>query len=294
MEKKSKINISIISIFACIIIIMATIAIVFICFSIQKKEKIDESSMEIIGEIGKLDENQRKVQEAAKLFNSYLLDDTKTTTDYSNLTGIQANYFDPMVGNDSDSQYNILNEYPGYFTEDFTEYENMQNKYASNLTKEIQDNFSLKLKGNPLYTDDKKQLMQIVEVTPFNYTEYQYDLREVQNKLLEIAKIKKKEKIESYPSLYKAHVKAMEILNTNLSEYRSKKKFEANMIYNLGSTITCNNCHFYINYVEGAYLDSVMPYENYVKTKDVRIEKLINNAISKGILDKKNPLELKK
>lgn len=258
----------------------------------EKKEN-NEGKIEIVEQTKELDENQKKVQEAAKLFNSYLVDSTKSTVDYEKLTGIQENYFDPMVGVNSNSQYNVLNEYPEIFTEDYSQYKTMQTKYAENLANAIKENFAFKLRGIPLYTEDKKQLMQVVDVTPFSYTLYQLDLSEVQNKLLDMAKVEKKDSLESFPALYKSHIKAMEILDSHLAEYKNKKKFQTNMIYDIGDSITCNNCHFYINYAEGVYLDSVMPEENYDNKKNKRINKIISEAKKNGIINENKPLELK-
>lgn len=281
--------------------IIATIGICLLLLSMffpnnnnkkQKKEKPIDYNVEVTESIKELDKNQKEVQEVVKLFNSYLLDTNKTTIDYEKLTGIQENYFVPMVGADSISLHHIPEEYAASVKEDLSAYDKKQRKYANNLAKAIKENFSLILQQEPLYTDNNKQLMQIVSVKPFSYTLYEMDVKELQSALLDLAGIKESESIEVLPQMYKSLVKAMEILDSQLSNYKNEKEFETNLIFDIGKTITCNNCHLYINYAEGAYLDSVMPQENYDDTKEQRIDEIINKAIDEGILDKKNPLKL--
>lgn len=260
----------------------------------KKPEKKEPPVVELQEE---LDDNQKKAQDMSKQFNQYLVDSTKTANDYYELTGIEPKYFAPMVGSDSSQEQPFIEELRAQISEDFSEYDKALEKYSSSLSSTIKKHYTFKLKGNPLYTEDKKQLLQIVEIKPFSYVMYKNDLQEVTNKILSLAKIKVEgEDAKTMLSVYKARVKAMEILDSQLSAYKNKKTQEANLIYDIGDKVKCNNCHFYINDVQGFYLDEVKIVDkisNYEKNKKVRINKIIDDAVSNKILNKNNPLKLK-
>ena len=244
-----------------------------------------------------LDETQKKVQELSTSFNQYLVDSTKTANDYYELTGIEPKYFAPMVGKDSTQEQALPVELKSQITEDLTDYEKALEKYSASLNSAIKKHYEFKFKGVPAYTADKKQILQVVEIKPFSYILYRNDLLEVMNKILSMAKVKtENEDANTMASVYKARIKAMEVLDSQLATYKNKKTQEASLIYDLGDRIKCNNCHFYINDAQGYYLDEVKTdgkIDNYQKNKKVRIENIINDAIEKKILNKKDPLKLK-
>jgi len=279
---------------------------IFILFNqIDSKEKAkSEKSKEVVYEDKTMDDKQLEVQSLAKRFNEYLIDSSKTNIDYSELTGIEAKYFETMLGIGSVHQGDFLKNYQADYNQDVPQevldYVAMEKKYNDNLNKAVKDTFSLKLVGTPLYTEDKKQLMQRVEVVPFSYILYKKDLDEIKSELFKLADFKKSldgEDPEVSVFLYKVRIKAMQILDLNMAEYMNKKKQQANMIFDINEDgkITCNNCHFYINDAQGFYLEEVKVNgvsDNYQKSRDDRIKKIMSKAQKADILDEKNSLNI--
>lgn len=263
----------------------------------KKEKKPNKEKDDIVEFIEELDDNQKRVKELSVLFNQYLVDSTKAATDYYELTGIEPKYFAPMVGKDSVQEQPFVEEYRTQVSEDLTTYDQALEKYAKNLNDTIKKHYSFKLKGTPMYTTDKKQLLQQLEIKPFSYVFYKNDLQTIMDELLSLAKVKiEKETPEVMMNVYKARIKAMEILDSQLGTYKNKKTQEVNLIYDVGEKVICNNCHFYINDAQGFYLDEVKTsgeINSYEKNKKVRLKKIIDKAIDKKILNKSNPLKLK-
>lgn len=261
----------------------------------EKKPKKEED--DIVEFIEELDDNQKRAKELSLLFNQYLVDSTKTAIDYYELTGVEPKYFAPMVGKDSVQEQPFVEEYRTQVSEDLTIYDQALEKYAKNLNDTIKKHYSFKLKGTPMYTTDKKQLLQQLEIKPFSYVFYKNDLQTIMDELLVLAKVKiEKETPEVMMNVYKARIKAMEILDSQLGTYKNKKIQEVNLIYDVGEKVICNNCHFYINDAQGFYLDEVKTsgeINSYEKNKKVRLKKIIDKAIDKKILNKSDPLKLK-
>ena len=297
-KKKSKIAVIIICLFVFIGMVSIILGILYSSTSSNKKDDKPNVNKYPTVEDKALDENQKKVQKLSSEFNKYLVDATKTANDYYELTGIEPKFFSPMVGKDSTQEQEIPSEYKKKIKDDLTEYDKALEKYSKKLSDTIKEHYKFELVETPLYTENKKQLMQKVKIRPFSYIMYRNDLQEVMQNLLTMANINvEKESAESIKSIYMARVKAMEILQTNIDEYKNTKEEETNLIFDIGKKIKCSNCQFYINNAQGFYLDEVKAYatyNNYEQNKSARISKIIDNAVSQKVLDKSNPLSLKK
>lgn len=246
------------------------------------------------------DENQKYVTANAEKLNAYLLDSTKTVEDYEKLTGLGKEYFLVIVGKNSDEGYGIPKEYRNKIkTNDIKEYEEQHKIYLENLEKQIISNYSFELTGKPKYTQDKKQLVQFLNISPYNYSLYQRDLAGLQEELLKMANITEfKENVESITNIYKAKIKAMEILDAELDNYNSNEIYETALIYDIDKEITCNiSCSEYVTYAIGEYTAELKINESgdsvYENNKSARIQNIIQNAITNNILDQTNPLKLK-
>lgn len=282
-----------------LIVIALISAVVILIISVSKendKNDLDDSDFIVVEEQKGFDKNQKAVQVAIRKFNSYLVDDTKTAADYEKLTGIDEKYFSPTVGPDSVQEYRIDDKYRSQIKENLSSYEAKQKEYATSLAEVINKQFSVKFTDERLYSEDKKEIMQQVQVKTFGYAFYLKDMDGLIEKLLKMANLDtSKENIKSMTDNYKAKVKALEILNSYLSDYYCRETFETNLVYNIGEKISCANCNLYINYTQGYYAREVKvtnEIDYYDKVKEKRIEKLIKKAISDKILDEENPLEL--
>lgn len=300
MDKKKKtkivVGISLVFISICLIILG-------IFLGGEKKEKApgeNNNNLEKYDKMlgVKLDELQRKVIDLSFEFNDYLVDPTKGNKDYSKLTKLPANHFLPMVGNEALQNIIFPKDYlKKVDKKEALKYADAQKKYNNNLEKMIKKDFEFKIKEVPLYTENENQLMVISEVKPFGYTKYRKDLNEISTELLALSGENIQEENEKTAFLfYKAKVKALEILDANLNEYKNDKWFIANLVFDLGDTIKCSNCDIYINDAQGMYLEDVK-FENgqdtYMLNKDQRIKNILDKAIQEGILKKEKPLELK-
>lgn len=285
-----------------IIVIMIISLTAFILANIIKPNKKEENKKpeeveQLPSDSEKLDKNQKYVIENVKKFNEYITDPTKTSQDFAELTGQSKNYFMPMVGMNSIEGYGLPNDYKKQIKEDLSEYEKKHQNYINNLAKEVKSNYKYELVDKPLYTEDKKQLMQQLKVTPYKYILYQRDLASVQDYLLNLTnKTDLEENIETMVFMYKLKIKAMELLDGQLSDYKNDKSYDVNIVYDIDKEIKCSTCMFYVNYAYGEYTDEVKPTTTggsaYETLKEQRVQKIIETAINNNKLDKENPLKL--
>ena len=243
----------------------------------------------------KLDKNQLYVIDNIKKLNEYLVDPTKTRKDFAKLTNNDEQAFIPIVGKESIISYGIPSIFESKIKAKLGTYIAAQKKYIGNLEKKIKETHNYKLIDNPIYTVDKKQLLQQLEVTPFNYAIYQNDIGTLQMELLKLAnKENLQETAEDEIYRYQSRVKAMEILDSQLDIYKSKETYETNIVYDIVPKKKCYSCAVYLDYATGHYSSDMV--ENgrlvYPEKSTQRIQSILETAKTKNILDETNPLKL--
>ncbi len=243
------------------------------------------------------DEKMNTVVKMVKDFNAYLVDETKNNEDFAKLTGQPDNTFMTMVGDDSYENTLDFGDYTDDVMPLISDNVKVRKKYSKNLAQKIKSYYTWEFVGDPLYTEDKSQLMQIIKFKPFSYRLYQRDLDELVNYLLDKSNNDDlSESAETIALFYSAKTKAMQILDKQLDDYECPKTYEISMIYNInGDNITCDNCNEHMNDVQGDYVDELY-YRNgvdfYEQHKDERVENIIKKAIKNGTYDSKNPLQI--
>lgn len=243
----------------------------------------------------KLDENQRYVVDKITKLNEYIVDPTKTRKDFAKLTNNEETGYMPIVGKESSISYGIPSIFESKVKNKLGTYITAQKKYIKSLEKEIQKTYKYKLIGEPVYTLDKKQLMQQLEVTPFNYTVYLSDVGLIQTELLKLAnKENLQETAEDEIYRYQSRVKAIEILDSQLDIYKSKETHQINIVYDLLPKKQCYSCNVYMDYAIGNYSSDMV--ENgqlvYIEKSVQRIQSILETAKTEKILDVSNPLKL--
>lgn len=293
MKKNSKII---------IVLILVILAGILVFLGTQQIEKPGKGENPVKGqqdppipEYEYLDENQKYVIDNVVALNDYLIDPKKTSNDFGKLTNNEAKYYQPMVGKDSLHNIGITEIFESTVKNQLASYITAQKVFVTKLEKIIKETYKYELVETPLYTEDKSQLMQQIKVTPFNYELYKRDLSTIQEYLLkQINKEELKETAEDEIYRYKSRIKAMDILNSQLDNYKPDETIETNIVYNVKDKKDCYSCMFYMNYATGVYstknlkgLDDV-----YAKTQNERLNNIIAKAKNDKIYDSNDPLKL--
>lgn len=195
--------------------------------------------------------------------------------------------FNIMTGKDS-----YLNQKPSkeiIDTYNLNDYVTKSSKYISRLEKEIKNNFDFKSEN---VTRDNNYIYNMVTVKAYYYSGYIVDLEELKNQLLE--KVISSDKKEEKANNYKAKVKAMEILDKKLKDYRNKnEKINIGVNYNASKkTYTKNSLYQYILTVQGfSYRNNPEMMEKNANVQ-TRMTEYIDEALTNGILDNDNILRL--
>lgn len=292
MKKNSKI------IIVLILVILAGL-LVFIgtqqLIKMGKKEDPTQQQEPPIPEYEYLDENQKYVIDNIVSLNEYLIDSTKTRKDFGKLTNNESKYYQPMVGKEAYHSYGITEIFESTIKNQLASYINAQKVYVTKLEKLIKETYKYELVGTPLYTKDKSQLMQQIKVTPFNYELYDRDLTTIQEYLLkQINKENLEETAEDEIFRYKTRIKAMDILNSQLDNYKPDETVETNIVYNVNGEKNCYSCMFYMNYAKGVYsTKNIKGTETvYENTQEQRLTSIISKAKEDNIYDESDPLKL--
>lgn len=261
----------------------------------NKEEPAKEQQEPPIPEYEYLDENQKYVIDNMVSLNAYLIDSTKTRKDFGKLTNNESKYYQPMIGKEAFHNMGITDIFESKIKDQLVTYSNAQKVYSAKLEKLIKETYKYELVGTPLYTEDKSQLMQQIKVTPFNYELYDRDLTLVQEYLLkQINKENLQETAEDEIYRYKSRIKAMDILNSQLDNYKPDETIETNIVYNVKGEKNCYSCMFYMNYAKGVYsTKNIKGTETvYENTQEQRLNNIITKAKADNMYDSKDPLKL--
>lgn len=195
--------------------------------------------------------------------------------------------FNIMTGSDS-----YLNQKPSekiIENYDLDNYVKMADKYISRLEKEIKNNFSFERNDT---ARDGNYIYDIVTIRSYYYSGYISDFNELKNQLL--AKVQSENKNEEKSNEYKAKVKAMEILDKKLSDYRNESE-ELNISINYNAdrkTYTKNFLYQYILSVQGFSYRNNSEMMNNNENRQIRMAEYINESLASGVLDNNDILRL--
>lgn len=195
--------------------------------------------------------------------------------------------FNIMTGSDS-----YLNQKPSekiIENYDLDNYVKMADKYISRLEKEIKNNFSFERNDT---ARDGNYIYDIVTIRSYYYSGYISDFNELKNQLL--AKVQSENKDEEKSNEYKAKVKAMEILDKKLSDYRNESE-ELNISINYNAdrkTYTKNSLYQYILSVQGFSYRNNSEMINNNENRQIRMAEYINESLASGVLDNNDILRL--
>lgn len=177
-------------------------------------------------------------------------------------------------------------------------YETKMYEYANNVEKMIKDNFE----SNVIETLTSGEGDTIVKLTykPYYYTLYLYDLENLISNLLEFAGYSKdipdKDADKGMIDYYKAKIKAMEIMDDHLENYRNDYEyFDQDIIFKKGNLDAVNPyIESYLLTISGSLSKNInFTDTNYLSKRKKIVDSYINNAIQNGTLNKKDPLKLK-
>ena len=183
---------------------------------------------------------------------------------------------------------------------DVSKYEEAQDKYASALESKIKENFEYVIDSKDI-TVEKNKLITVT-LKSYYYSLYVDDLNALAGKLLVLKGYNPSvdflgnETDESKAEMYKAKIKAMEILNDYLDEYYNDYEYVSVDI--VSSDSTKDTGQEYMNYLQAIsgikYKNAAvkMGVEPYLQKQEERINKYIEEAKENGVLDVNNPLEL--
>ena len=181
---------------------------------------------------------------------------------------------------------------PPTFTEknaDYMKYETTQKKYAEKVEEKILNNTSYVI--SEYEENDNLQF----RITPWYFAQYSSDLSYLKNKLLELSNIDPELVNTNYDKYsfyeYKARVKAMEIMDRYLVNYDNKdESLDFTFYYENGEPAVNQYLSLYFNLI-GITSKYNVNSDEKIKEQVTRVDKYLDEAIDKKIVDKDNALE---
>ena len=169
------------------------------------------------------------------------------------------------------------------------EYVKIQDELATNVEKKIISN--LEYKVGDIADIEEDVLIYHVKLKTYYEIEYQLDLIELRDKLLEEYR-NKNENINEEIAEYKAKVLAMKLLNDKLKNYENSNEYcVANIYYYKDSYKTSKSLVSYLNALQGSnYNNDVI--DTLTLTREDRINDYIKDAKTYGVINSNNILEL--
>jgi|GEM_PF-3228748 len=239
--------------------------------------------------------------------------DTKKLMDYTNyliLNGASMNELRKAFNTEGVGHADILTGDDSYLRlkpsdelierHELSDYVKKASSYATRVEEKIKANFAYELVDVEA-NEAGNAVMISVKVKAYLYKSYLSDLNGLQNKLLEEAGRKKL--LDSYRggemsdeltvAMYKAKVKAMEILDKYLDDYANNEYVNLNMPLEDGRKDTAS-LYTYFSLAGGmsSSKSNSMP-QPQPQSIETRVSTYMSNATKDGILDKSNPLKLK-
>ena len=162
------------------------------------------------------------------------------------------------------------------------EYVKLQDELATKVEKKIISNLEYKV-GEMADIEDNT-IIYHVELKTYYEIEYQLDLIELRDKLLEEYK-NKNESINEEIARYKAKVIAMKLLDDKLKNYENSNEYcVANIYYYKDSYKTSKSLVSYLNALQGSnYNNDVI--DTLTSTREERIKDYIDDAKEYGIIN---------
>lgn len=269
-----------------IIIIMLLIVLVILLL-ILKNSKIDKTEPKKTKE----EEIAEKVEE----FNKIVTSEKITQEEFTKLTGAKVFKEDIMIGKET-----YLREKPVVSEEKIEEYLKAQKKYATNVENKIKENLEYKIEKTITSVDDI--IVTTVKFKSYYYSWYLLELKQIQAKLLKQIEYKTEIGFDGAPTEkskiteYKAKIKAMELLDNRLDDYKNQNEY---MTFDIKYTAkdkeeNRNSIMQYYYNLKGDYYPSTNIYtEEFQKMTNSRVEEIIEKSKQDEILNPKDPLQLK-
>lgn len=263
-------------IFACLIIIL--VVVVILKPSKSSNEKIDNESIS-----SKVDS-----------FTEQVIDDTYTKKDIEKIVGQEISSMDLLVGKDS-----YLRNIPVVSGEDISLYEKKLEEYAFNVESYIKENLDYKI-DNVVETVDNQTLVNLT-IKTYYYRWYLNDLIKLQNEIGKIAGYDYETLFDGKPSndtklhVFKSKVKSMELLNDYLEDYVNDYEYlSVEIVYDLNDPKITNASlmSYYLQLSGMNYKNKDFSTKEFQEEQSLKIQNIIDAAISNGTLDENNPLKL--
>lgn len=182
--------------------------------------------------------------------------------------------------------------------DNFSSYEEKMYEYANNVEKKIQENFESKI-TEVLKSGEGNTIIKLT-YKPYYYCLYLHDLETIISKLLDYKGYKKdipdEDAEKGEIDYYKAKIKAMEIIDNYLDDYKNNYEYFDQDIIFRGNDLNAPNAYIesYLLTISGNLSKNIdLGDENYLSKRDKIVESYINNAVQNGTLDKSDPLKLK-
>ncbi len=242
------------------------------------------------------DKNIPVIDKKTKDTTESMVDSSINTNDLAKQMDTELTIFDAYLSSDSFLRSQVKqknkNQVQGY--------EEAQTRYASRVEEYIRNNTSYTF-GTPLFSESN--YVQTVTVKPYYYQLYEMHLTEIMDQLLEMSGFdltRIEENDEWEVAFYKAKVKAMEILDSNLDYYVATDSDIVNvdLIYvKKGNEYVCEDYIGLLNALKGGYSpkfefandQEATAFANEIETYCTN---LVNQAQSSGKIQTSNPLAL--
>ena len=242
------------------------------------------------------DKNIPVIDKKTKDTTESMVDSSINTNDLAKQMDTELTIFDAYLSSDSFLRSQVKqknkNQVQGYGE--------AQARYASRVEEYIRNNTSYTF-GTPLFSESN--YVQTVTVKPYYYQLYEMHLTEIMDQLLEMSGFdltRIEENDEWEVAFYKAKVKAMEILDSNLDYYVATDSDIVNvdLIYvKKGNEYVCEDYIGLLNALKGGYSpkfefandQEATAFANEIETYCTN---LVNQAQSSGKIQTSNPLAL--
>lgn len=228
-------------------------------------------------------------------FTKTIISDDITKEKLSKMTGAEIFSEDIMLGKET-----YLREKPKVAKEKIQEYINAGDKYATNVENQIKENFDYNIEKT--ITSMDKIATVSVKFKSYYYSWYLAELELIKDKILNHIGYSPKTGFdgnldeESAATLYKAKIKAMEILDSHLNDYINKDEYMTFDIRYIPNNKEENKNWImqYYSCLKGDYYPSTNIYTDAFQKKAAdRVDKIIENAKQNKTLDSDDWLKLK-
>lgn len=233
---------------------------------------------------------KEKTEKDIKNFTNKIFDSNVKQDDLTKLTYFVINYNDIYYGKDT---------YFRHLNDDLSGVDDINKKrdqYISSLEKMIKDNFELKIEDYSVSQDGA--VVQNVSFKSYYYNTFLLDYFSVVNKLISYTKYANavapddgKVDPQAVKDTYILNVKALEIMSEHFKDYVNIDEYgQFSLIYRKESNIVSNEYFSFYKFIGGTgYKHANLPDAN----RNLRVDTMIQEAISNGTLDVNDPFTLK-